>query len=146
MSGWIRVGRDHPWHRVSEFEYDDAIQRGEYRLLCGQRLATAGGWQDAVSSEVPPDDQHPPCRDRALREAYWRGRIQPGELTEIVGALVAEADPALDGATIFPTQRVGGLSVWIAKSGDASILGAGGSPADAIGDLLANVEARAAQA
>jgi hypothetical protein len=143
MSTWIRAGRDHLWHRVSELEYGDAIDRGEYRLLCGERLPTSEGWQDAVPELVPLDDQHGPCAERAGRETYWSGRILPGELVGQVLGLVAEADTALEGVTILPRQGSRLLIFELrAANLDQVLAGVGRSPAAAVGELLATLEAR----
>lgn len=147
MSGWIRVGRDHLWHRVSELEHVDAIARGEYRLLCGGRISTSEGWQSALDELVPPDDQHPPCRDRALREAYWRSRIGSGNLANIARSLVRESAPGLQQVTILPRQDA---ALWIFELRAANLspvlAGVGQSPGAAVADLVATVEARSATA
>jgi hypothetical protein len=144
MSGWIRAGSGQLWHRVSELEHADAIARGEYRLLCGATLPTRAGWQDAVDELVPPDDQHTPCRNRALRETYWSGRIRSGNLVEIIGELVGAIAPELDRVTILPRNTRDGLWIFELRAANLSpvLAGAGRSPAAAVGDLLATVEAR----
>lgn len=142
MSKWIRVGTGHLWHRVSEIERADAVERGEYRCICGERIPTTG-WQDAVDEDVPPDDQHGPCRDRSLREAHWSGRIVGGELTSQVRAMALQADPSLESVNIFP-RRAGNLWVFELRAAnlDSVLAGGGRSPAEAVGELVAVVEAR----
>jgi hypothetical protein len=144
VSGWIRAGTGQLWHRVSELEHVDAISRGEYRLLCGATLPTRAGWQDAVDDLVPPDDQHPPCRNRALREAYWTGRIRSGNLVEITRELVGEIAPELDRVTILPRTGRNGLWIFELRAANLSpvLAGSGQSPGAAVGDLLAAVEVR----
>jgi hypothetical protein len=144
MSGWIRAGSGQLWHRVSVLEHADAIARGEFRLLCGATLPTRAGWQDAVDELVPPDDQHAPCRDRALREAYWSSRIPSGNVVEIVRELVGAIAPDLDRVTILPGKGREGLWIFELRAANLSpvLAGAGLSVAAAVGDLLATVEAR----
>lgn len=146
MSGWIRAGTGQLWHRVSELEYADAIERGVYRLLCGETLPVSGGWQDAVDELVPPDDQHVPCGDRALREAYWAGRIGPGDLVKIILEFVGEAAPELERVAILPRKAKDGLWVFELRAPNLTsvLAGAGQSPAAAVGDLLATVETQPA--
>jgi hypothetical protein len=144
MSGWIRAGEGQLWHRVSPIEYSDAMDRGEYRLVCGERLPTAAGWQDSMDDLIGPDDQHGPCRDRALREAFWIGRIPGGDLAAITRALALEIRPDLRSVSIGPIRTREGVWVFELRAANLSgvVAGGGGQPKAAVGELLAALEAR----
>jgi hypothetical protein len=102
-------------------------------------VLSATRWEDATDEEVPPDDQHAPCRGRAIREAYWRRRIPSGDLAAFVLDAALDIRPDLERPVVNIRPDLRGA--WLA--GLRGVHDAwGDSPAAAIADLLAHLEDR----
>lgn len=143
MSEWIRTGSGHPWHRVNALDYRDGFQRGELRMTCGATLPIQEGLEERVPDRIGVDDQHPSCRTRAMREAYWQAKWTGGFLPDVVRGIVTEAAPWLVDLEVLGPDEIAGVGNVFrvtAANLDAPISGAGRRWSDAAADLAATLE------
>jgi hypothetical protein len=128
---------------MSTLEYRDGLPRGEYVMTCGTRLRLRDGWEERPADVIGPDDQHPSCRTRAMREAHWQGRWTGGPLQEVVRAIAVEAAPWLEDVRIEGPESVaeaGHVFTLYASNLEYGVLGSGARWSDAAADLAANME------
>lgn len=148
MSEWIRTaGSGNAWHRADALEVADRLEGvQDIRTTCGTVLAIRDGTEQWMEALIGPDDQHPSCRSRAMREAYWRSKWPGGLLPDVLYPLVNEAAPWLEGPRLgLPEDepRVGSIVRIVANNLPEPVVGAGRPAGAAYADLLATLEAMA---
>ena len=148
MSVWIRAGDGQPWHRVSPLEFEAAATRRTIELTCGAVISADDPWEEWESYARNPDDQHPECGRRAVREEFWRAQWEPADTVDVVRRLVAKAAPDLDDVQVEPPDDEVPHVGWVVRLHshklDRPLAGAGHRVSVAIADLMATLEARSA--
>lgn len=148
MSEWIRTpGPGNPWHRaVTLWRHGPLDPDSSVATTCGDSLPVRLGLDEWAEELIGPDDQHPSCRTRAMREEHWQGQFEPGLIPDAAKPLVARAAPWLEDVELRMNPEVAGVGHAIrlrASNLDGEIWGGGRRFSDAAADLAATLEVMA---